>query len=150
VRQIFHGVFLLRVTSRALALVVVNEIVARSWLASACWAVWDVEADAHAILHSSLEATVTSALVVVKMIACGVCLVHAFAVGTTCVSFAIVHVEATSVICDGSICLAAFCVFQGTPEAAIERVAWVAIESSTVREEELLLGRKPLHWLCCD
>ena len=74
-------------------LVVIDEIVARSRLASGKRTVRNVDADVLAVCHISLETTVTVALVVVEMNARGVSLVYTLDVGTTSVTLTVVHIE---------------------------------------------------------
>jgi hypothetical protein len=148
VLQILSCVRPFKITSGARALVVVNEIAARTRKASTDGTVWDVAADPHPILDLCLEATVAITFVVVEMIAAWVRLVHTPAMRPASMPFAIVHVEAACVRCNGSISLATFGVLIQAIETGIKGVARIAFEDDAIGEEEFWPRGRLLqkHW----
>jgi hypothetical protein len=112
--------FTLVVARWATALIVVDEIMARARLASTFRAVHNVDTNALVVFDVGLETTVTVAFVVLEMIACRFSFVHTLAVRTTGVSFAVIHVHAASMPCDGPVGLASLGVLGCTIEASIQ------------------------------
>jgi hypothetical protein len=112
--------FTLVVARWATAFIVVDKIMTRARITSAVRAVWNVDTNATVVFDIRLETTITIAFVVLEMVACGVWLVHALAIRTTGVPFAVIHVDAARMPSDGSVGLASLGVLCCTAKASIE------------------------------
>jgi hypothetical protein len=91
--QVLCVILALKVTLRTSTLVIIYEVVARTWKAGAHRAVWNIATDMLAILNFRLETVITVARVVLKMNSSRIVVIHTATVWSTHVSLAVVHVD---------------------------------------------------------
>jgi hypothetical protein len=106
-RECFLFVCILVVSFRAVAFVVIDQILATARLARILGTIRNVDASAGAVVSEFLgKATVANTLVVIDMCTCGFIQVIAPSMGTTVVVLAVIHVNAACLSGKLPICLA--------------------------------------------
>lgn len=89
----------------ALALIIVDKVMATSWKTCSLGTIGNIRTHVQSIFDDLLESTVTFTAVVLGVIASWVLMVFARTIRTTLISFTIVHVQAPCMDGNGAICL---------------------------------------------
>jgi hypothetical protein len=144
VHKVFSCVFPFEITFWAVAFVIVDQIFAAAWKTGTFRTIWHVAADLVAILLLLFKATVTFAVVIVKVTTSGLFVVNAPSVRPTLVTFAIILVLATVMVTLLTIGHAHGHEICATTWSTTDRIPWIAVEEGWVLKHELWRGAKML------